>query len=90
MIIYILITITIILFCIYIIQNLYKKFSDLEKKIVDYETFIINIHDKVEFVNKEIKRLDKKEMFEKDDEVGIIFQRIVEIINILTFELEKD
>ena len=41
-----------------------------------YEQWVINFSERVEDTYQEMKRLDEKEMFEKDDEVGVVFTDI--------------
>jgi len=45
-----------------------------------YERWILEFSDDVLSTYTNIKDIDKKQMFEKDDEVGAIFQQILEII----------
>jgi hypothetical protein len=47
-----------------------------EKKIEMYETFILNRRVAYQDLLNRLKELDNKQMFEKDDEVGVIFSEI--------------
>lgn len=58
---------------VYIIRNLYKK-------LVKNEAYIFNIHNKMVDILKNMKQIDHKNMFESDDEVGIIFNKLKQII----------
>ena len=46
------------------------------KKIDVYEQFIIDRKDEYNRLLYRLRELDQKEMFEKDDEVGVIFSEI--------------
>ena len=62
------------------------------KRITQYEEIILQINDKIEFVNAQLKLIDEKGTFEADDEVGFFFKELKElgrILNIL-FEEEDD
>lgn len=48
----------------------------LNKKINFYENFILERHDAYLILLKRIREIDNKEIFEKDDEVGITFLEI--------------
>jgi hypothetical protein len=47
-----------------------------EKKIEMYETFVLNRRVAYQDLLNRLKELDSKQMFEKDDEVGVIFSEI--------------
>tara|TARA_R100000234_G_scaffold79552_1_gene49784 strand:+ start:440 stop:646 length:207 start_codon:yes stop_codon:yes gene_type:complete len=48
-----------------------------------YEEIILQINDKIEYVNSQLKLIDEKGTFEADDEVGFFFQELKEIGRIL-------
>ena len=50
------------------------------KKIRIYENWTSNIYDKINKLQSDIKEIDSKEIFEKDDEVGVVYDTISEII----------
>lgn len=60
-----------------------KKGLEREQK---YQKWINDFKDKTTFVYDEMKNIDDKQMFEKDDEVGVIFHGIKDIIE--TFKEE--
>lgn len=60
-----------------------KAFTVQLKKIHIYEKWIIDLQNKVENVNRTMHHLDDKQMFSKDDEVGSVFQQMVELIDSL-------
>ena len=48
-----------------------------------YEEIILQINDKIEYVNAQLKLIDEKGTFEADDEVGFFFEELKEIGKIL-------
>ena len=62
------------------------------KRITQYEEIILQINDKIEFVNAQLKLIDEKGTFEADDEVGFFFKELNELGRILNnlFEEEDD
>ena len=46
------------------------------KRITQYEELILQINDKIEYVNAQLKLIDEKGTFEADDEVGFFFQEL--------------
>ena len=53
------------------------------KRINTYEEIILNVNDKIEYVNQQLKLIDEKGIFEADDEVGFFFKEIKQIGKIL-------
>ena len=53
------------------------------KRINQYEELILQINDKIEYVNAQLKLIDEKGTFEADDEVGFFFQELKEIGKLL-------
>ena len=53
------------------------------KRITQYEELILQINDKIEYVNQQIKLIDEKGTFEADDEVGFFFLELKEIGKLL-------
>lgn len=66
----------ILLFCIliFIIVNLYRK-------SITYETWINELDQSLKKVLNDWKAIDSRQMFEKDDEVGVVYEGIEDIIN---------
>ena len=63
------------------------------KRITMYEEIILQINDKIEYVNAQLKLIDEKGTFEADDEVGFFFQELKEIgllLDNLFEEVEDD
>ena len=48
-----------------------------------YEEIILQVNDKIEYVNQQLKLIDEKGTFEADDEVGFFFQELKEIGKLL-------
>ena len=53
------------------------------KRITQYEEIILQINDKIEYVNQQVKLIDEKGTFEADDEVGFFFKELKEIGKLL-------
>ena len=53
------------------------------KRIAMYEEIILQVNDKIEYVNQQLKLIDEKGTFEADDEVGFFFQELKEIGKLL-------
>ena len=64
---------SIIIICIYVIQNIYIKYIKLE-------AWVLNIHVALVQLLQDLRKLDKREMFEKDDDVGMLWEQIVNLI----------
>tara|TARA_Y100000385_G_C12721580_1_gene478868 strand:- start:73 stop:327 length:255 start_codon:yes stop_codon:yes gene_type:complete len=74
MLIYLLIfSISLLLIVVYTTFNLYRK-------NIIYENWTIDTRNKFEDVYAKIKDVDQREIFETDDEVGVAFQQIKNII----------
>ena len=53
------------------------------KRITMYEEIILQINDKIEYVNAQLKLIDEKGTFEADDEVGFFFQELKDVGKLL-------
>ena len=53
------------------------------KRINQYEELILQINDKIEYVNAQLKLIDEKGTFDAFDEVGLFFQELKEIGKLL-------
>jgi len=58
---------------IYIIVNLYKKNST-------YENWVYELNESLSDVLRNWNTIDSKQMFEKDDEVGVVYEGIDDIM----------
>ena len=66
------------------VRNLLKQNEQLEDRVVGT---IISIRDRVETAVLEMRKLDTKQAFEKDDEVGITFEELKKIVEDLNNQL---
>jgi hypothetical protein len=75
-------TILIIFLIISIISNifLYKSLSKSFKINDILEGWILDFKDEIILLYKKVKHIDDRGIFEKDDDVGILFQEIQRII----------
>lgn len=65
--------ISLLLLVVYTSFNLYRK-------NIIYENWTSDIRSKFDVLYTEIKNVDQREIFEKDDDVGVAFQEIKKII----------
>jgi len=70
--------------------NLMKKQEKSEDILIGYLDYLDKLSRVIEISEKKLKEVDRSGMFEKDDDVGVIFQSIQKIQNILNeFNLKK-
>lgn len=62
---------------VFLITSLLKSFERIEM----YGGWILSFRKSVENTRLELKRIDEKQIFEKDDDVGFVFSNIVAIID---------
>jgi len=60
---------------------LFRAGQDHMEKADLYEDWIIEFSQDVESTLENIREIDSRQMFEKDDDVGVIFQQIVDLID---------
>ena len=68
---------------IYIIRNLYIKNGV-------YEQWILETRDSVNKLSNDVKDIDSKELFENDDEGGVVYSGIRDIILDLDSKINED
>ena len=66
------------------LRNLLRQNEQLEDRLVDTVTTIRN---KVESSLDKMRRLDNKQAFEKDDEVGVTFEELKKIVEELNGDI---
>ena len=66
------------------VRNLLKQNEQLEDRLVETNDFVKN---KVQASLDNMKRLDFKQAFEKDDEVGASFQELKQVVEELNNDL---
>ena len=64
----------------YVIYNLLRKVETLDEELLDTIDEVLSIKYKVNNAVKEMRDVDSKEAFEKDDETGTVFQALLEIV----------
>lgn len=70
--------------------NLLRKNEKQEDIVAGYLAYLDRLSRTIEISDKKLKELDRGGIFEKDDEVGVIFQSIIKIQQILNeFNLRK-
>jgi len=70
--------------------NLMKKQEKSEDVLAGYLNYLDRLSRVIEISDKKLKEVDRAGIFEKDDEVGVIFQSILNIQEILNeFNLRK-
>ena len=70
--------------------NLLRKNEKQEDIVVGYMQYLNRFSNVIEASNKKLKEVDSRGIFEKDDDVGIIFSSILEIQKILNeFNVKK-
>jgi len=85
----------VIIIMIFVIRNLLRKLeaeednnSVFKESLFKYDLFMIAIRRKIISGYEHMKRLDKLGSFESDDETGVIFDTMKEIINDLKEDFE--
>lgn len=82
--IFLVISIIINMFLLFGIRNLFKQNEELEDTI---NTIISGTRNKIENSLQQMKDIDIRQVFEKDDEVGATFEQLKNIIEDLNNEL---
>lgn len=72
-------TILVIIFFLIALNNTYLIYV-YRKKNIEASNYIKEIGQHIAFVYAKIKQLDKKQMFEKDEELGIIFSAMKDLV----------
>ena len=70
--------------------NLMKEQEKSEDILLGYMEYLDKFSRVIEISNKKLKEVDNKRIFEKDDDVGVIFDSILKIQDILNeFTVKK-
>jgi hypothetical protein len=81
----------VVLVLTYIVVNLYNKNVKAEKILISYLEYLDKISRVIELSDNKLKKLDARESFKSDDEVGFFFKQIKNIQDILNdFQLRKE
>lgn len=83
------ILVILLLVSFYTIYNLLKKLEAYEIANEEYDTWITNFNNKIREILLTIKTLDSKNIFESDDEVGSVYDKISETVKELE-DLENE
>mgnify|MGYP003348581813 CR=1 FL=1 len=63
--------------------NLLKKNEKAEDMILGYSDYLDKLSRIIEFSDEKIKKLDQRQMFSSDDEIGFFFKQVKAIQGIL-------
>ena len=66
------------------VRNLLRQNEQLEDRVVGT---VVSIRDRVQTALDEMRKLDRREAFEKDDEVGVTFDELKKIVQDLNNQL---
>ena len=66
------------------VRNLLKQNEQLEDRLIET---ITSVRNKIEISLENMRRLDNKQAFEKDDEVGVSFDEIKKIVEDLNNQI---
>ena len=66
------------------VRNLLRQNEQLEDRVIDN---VASTRDRVDEALKEMQRLDTRQAFEKDDEVGVTFNELKKIVEDLNDQL---
>ena len=70
--------------------NLLKKNEKAEDMILGYSDYLDKLSRIIEFSDEKIKKLDQRQMFSSDDEIGFFFKQVKAIQGILNeFKVKK-
>ncbi len=74
------ITFIILLTSLYVNWNLFSKLEKYEETFDTYDDFISKKVEAYKLLLEKMREIDSRQMFEKDDDVGSIFQKLKELI----------
>lgn len=81
----------VVLFMGYTIWKMLIKNEQLEKRILEYENYVNNVSAVIEQSTSELEEIDKKGIFESDDEIGWFFTYIKNLQNSLNqFKINRN
>lgn len=73
-----------------VVGFLIKALNIQVKKVQTYTAWIIELQDRVDNVVRTMHELDDKQMFSKDDDVGSVFQQMVELVDTLNEKTTRE
>ena len=68
---------------LYVVINLYRK-----NRV--YENWIVDTRDSVGELQENIHEIDSKQLFEKDDDVGIVYEGIKDLVGELNEKINEE
>ena len=68
---------------LYVVINLYRKNRVYEKWVVETRNAVSEVQDNVNIV-------DSKQLFEKDDDVGVVYEGIRDLVTDLTKKINEE
>ena len=74
---------SLLLISIFIIWNLLRKNEKAEDIILYQQEYLEKVSSVIKFVDEELKKIDEKNTFKSDDEVGFFFTQIKGLQEIL-------
>ncbi len=85
MIVYILLSISVILCCVlgYTTFNLLRKNETAEDILLGYLGYLEKLSQIIEITDEKLQKLDHKGSFKSDDEIGFFFNQVMELQKIL-------
>lgn len=66
-----------------------KKLSIYESYVIEYNNWVSNVRNDVQSTYLKMKEMDDKNIFYKDDEVGVVFQELLTLLNNLNNRIQK-
>lgn len=78
-----LISLIVNIFLIVALRRAFVQIDILEDWLIDFKS-LINV------TYKKLKNIDDRSIFEKDDDVGVVFKNILEIINLTNKRIQSD
>lgn len=66
-----------------------KKIDLYEKWVIEYETWVIDVRNAISSTYDKMKRVDEKNLFFKDDDVGFVFSELLYLLKQLNDRTKK-
>jgi hypothetical protein len=66
-----------------------KKLSIYESHIIEYNNWVDNVRNDVRSTYLKMKDMDDKNIFYKDDEVGVVFQELLTLLTKLNDRIQR-
>lgn len=71
----------VIFILLFTVGNLFRKYEQLETQYELERQRVLDIYGAISITLHTMRSLDERNLFEKDDEVGAVFQELVDVIN---------